>query len=109
MEVKNKAVGTKGFKLFIEINGKELARAYLYVLKNNLHRQPFGLMEDVFVAEECRGKGIGSELVKQVIVKAISMDCYKLICTSRHSKPKVHELYLKLGFKDHGREFRLDF
>lgn len=35
--------------------------------------------------------------------------CYKLIATSRTSRPKVHELYHRLGFTQHGVEFRIDF
>jgi len=66
-------------------------------------------MEDVFVEEVLRGQGVGSELVKKVIEEAKQRDCYKLICTSRYEKPKVHELYINLGFKDHGKEFRMDF
>jgi hypothetical protein len=34
--------------------------------------------------------------------------CYMLIATSRHSRPKVHDLYRRLGFEDHGIEFRMD-
>jgi len=35
--------------------------------------------------------------------------CYKLIATSRTSRPKVHELYQRLGFENHGVEFRMNF
>ena len=35
--------------------------------------------------------------------------CYKLIATSRTSRPKVHELYQRLGFESHGVEFRMNF
>jgi GNAT superfamily N-acetyltransferase len=60
------------------------------------------------VDETYRGKGVGSELVKQVIELAKKANCYKLIATSRTSRPKVHELYQRLGFTQHGVEFRVD-
>ena len=88
---------------------KELGRASLYIMHNDLHKEPFGFMEDVYIAEEMRGQGLGTSLVKQVIKKAKEMGCYKLIATSRYSRPKVHDLYIKLGFLDHGKEFRIDF
>lgn len=66
-------------------------------------------MEDVFVAESERGSGLGTQLVNEVIATARDKACYKLIATSRNSRPKVHELYRRLGFSDHGREFRIDF
>ena len=88
--------------------GKELGRAFLYVMHNDLHGQPFGFMEDVYVSEEMRGQGLGTSLVEQVIKTAKEMGCYKLIATSRYSRPKVHKLYIELGFIDHGKEFRID-
>ncbi|HLC89223.1 MAG TPA: GNAT family N-acetyltransferase [Candidatus Nanoarchaeia archaeon] len=108
LQVKQKKVNAAGIKFFLVKEGKEIGRAYLYLIHNDLHREPFGLMEDVFVEEEYRGQGLGTKLTKAVIQEA-KKHCYKLICTSRHSKPKVHELYQKLGFKNHGLEFRMDF
>ena len=48
-------------------------------------------------------------LVKCVVAEAKRRRCYKLIATSRHARNRVHALYNRLGFKDHGREFRIDF
>lgn len=101
----NKSYATK---FTAEEDGKILGRAYLYVVFNDLHKEPFGFMEDVFVEEESRGKGIGTKLVNEVIAEAKKENCYKIICTSRYEKPEVHLLYKKLGFKDYGKEFRID-
>jgi len=109
MEVKQEKMNIVGLKFYIEDEGIEVARTYLYILKNDLHEEPFGFMEDVFVEEEFRERGHGSELVRTVVAEAKEIGCYKLICTSRHSKPEVHEMYKKLGFKDQGLEFRIDF
>lgn len=95
-------------KFTAEENGKILGRAYLYILYNDLHKEPFGFMEDVFVEEESRGRGIGTKLINGIIAEAKKENCYKLICTSRYENVKVHALYDKLGFKDHGKEFRID-
>ncbi len=89
-------------------NGKEVARAYLYILKNDLHKEPFGLLEDVFVDESQRGTGIGSTMIAAIIAEAKSRGCYKLIGTSRESRTEVHNFYTKLGLKKYGVEFRLD-
>jgi len=109
MEIKEKNISVRGIKFFIEKEGKEIARAFLYLLKNELHPEPFGFLEDVFVEEKFRGQGIGTQLVRKVIEVAEKRGCYKLIATSRHSRPKVHLLYKRLGFKDYGLEFRIDF
>lgn len=106
VEVKAKCYG---IKISMQNNGKEVGRAFLFLMYNGLHEQPFGLMEDVYVAKKMRGKGLGTELVKRVIEMAKAKGCYKLIATSRYSRTKVHDLYTKLGFHDQGKEFRIDF
>jgi GNAT superfamily N-acetyltransferase len=78
-------------------------------MTNGLHERPFGLLEDVFVEPDHRGGEIGTALVKRVIAEAKRRRCYKLIATSRHARDRVHALYARLGFTDHGKEFRMDF
>lgn len=104
-----KEISATGVKLFVEKDGKEVARAYLYLMTNDLHERPFGFMEDVMVDESLRGQGMGSEIVNALVAEAKKRNCYKIIATSRYSRPKVHELYQHLGWQDHGKEFRIDF
>ncbi|NJK46876.1 GNAT family N-acetyltransferase [Candidatus Gracilibacteria bacterium] len=109
MELQKKSVVATGIRLSVNKNDVEIARAYLYIMHNDLHDCPFGLLEDVFVEDNYRGQGIGSELLKEVLEVARKQNCYKLIATSRTSRQKVHELYKRLGFKEYGIEFRIDF
>lgn len=104
-----RGVTSYGFRFSVERDDREVGRAYLYIMTNDLHSEPFGLMEDVWVSPDYRGRRIGSELVKAVVAQAREQQCYKLIATSRHCRPKVHVLYKKLKFTDHGVEFRMDF
>ncbi len=96
-------------KITAQENKEILGRAYLYIMFNDLHKEPFGFLEDVFVKEKNRGKGIGTKLVETAIKEAKKQNCYKIICTSRYSSTKVHDLYAKFGFKNYGKEFRIDF
>jgi len=109
MKVERQERTAKGIRFSILGNGRELARAYLYVMTNDLHDAPFGLLEDVYVDESQRGNGLGTALVKEIVSAARDAGCYKLIATSRTSRPKVHELYERLGFEKHGVEFRMNF
>ena len=109
MDVDSKKIAAEGIRFSARADGAEVARAYLYLMHNDLHQEPFGLMEDVFVDESQRGGGVGAQLVNEIIAAAKENGCYKLIATSRDSRPKVHELYRRLGFSDHGREFRINF
>ncbi|RME54437.1 GNAT family N-acetyltransferase [Candidatus Woesearchaeota archaeon] len=108
MGIKQKQVQPLGTKYYIEDNNVEVARVYLYILNNDLHNQPFALLEDLYVEPSYRKKGYGGRLVKKVIDEARKMNCYKLICTSRHRNVNVHRLYKKLGFYEQGLEFRID-
>jgi GNAT superfamily N-acetyltransferase len=107
-EIKTQTVEARGIKFSLLENEQEVARAYLYIMHNELHQEPFGLLEDVYVDERYRGSGWGTKLVQQVIIVAKEQNCYKLIATSRKSRPKVHQLYEKLGFESRGFEFRID-
>ena len=108
MKVDRQTRPAQGLRFSVSGPGGEIARAYLYVMTNDLHAEPFGLLEDVFVDESQRGSGLGTALVREVIAAAREAGCYKLIATSRAARPKVHELYERLGFENYGVEFRMN-
>ena len=109
MDIQSKPAECEGVRFSIVEEGIEVAHAYLYLMTNDLHQRPFGLLEDVFVDEEYRGKGYGTRLVREVMAVAREKSCYKLLATSRRERPKVHEMYVRLGFEDYGKEFRMNF
>ena len=110
MEIHTKNIVGKGIRFSLrDEQGKERARAFLYILHNDLHKEPFGFLEDVFVDASCRGKGYGTRILQEVFRVAQEQGCYKLIGTSRYGRPRVHRLYQRLGFQDYGKEFRKDF
>ena len=96
-------------KITAEENGEKAGRAFLYIIYNDLHDKPYGLLEDVFVEEKFRGRGLGSELLHQIINEAKERECYKLVADSRYEREEVHAWYEKEGFKKYGFEFRFDF
>ena len=108
MEIITEEHQSKYIKLSITKDNKEIARAHLFLIKNSLHQKPYGLFEDLFVEPEFRGKGLGRQLIEKIIEEAKKQGCYKLLATSRYSREKVHELYLKIGFQDYGKEFRMN-
>ena len=101
----------KGFRFSLSKEGKEITHAYLYIFSNDLHDVPFGLLEDVHVEEACRGAGLGRELLREIIARAQAEKCYKLVATSRNdgTRQSVHDWYVRLGFRNYGTEFRVDF
>ena len=107
MRINKKIIPIQGIKLFIKKDGEEIARAFLYILKNDIRGKKFGYLEDVFVDENFRDQGIGTKLLKKVIIEAKKNNCYKIVATSRKGKKKVHAFYEKMGFKNFGIEFKM--
>ena len=101
----------RGIRFSIKRDGKEVGRARLYILHNDLHAEPFGLLEDVFVDDQYRRQKIAEELVLVIIERARNEGCYKLIATSRDdvSKEAIHAWYQRLGFLKYGIELRINF
>ena len=108
MEIITEVRASECIRITVQEREKEIARAYLYILKNDLHNEPIGYMEDVFVDVAYRSLGVGTKLLKNLIFEAKNRGCYKLVGTSRIEREKVHALYIRLGFVEHGKEFRMD-
>jgi GNAT superfamily N-acetyltransferase len=96
-----------GRKFFV-LNGKiQVGWIYFYPLVNS-HPTSVGYVEDLFVDENFRNRGIGTTLACSVLEFAKQTGCYKSIATSRHENIRVHSFWRKLGYRDYGKEFRLD-
>ena len=108
MEIQQQEINGTGIRLALHDNGKEIARVRLYFIENDLRSQPYALVEDLFVDEAYRGQGLGRMMMEQAIAEARKAGCYKILATSRHSREQVHEFYLKLGFQEWGKEFRME-
>jgi len=99
---------TYSIQFSFERDGKEVGWAFLVIVQTPRHDEPHGIIENVYVEQEYRGQGIGSVLTKAAIQEAKDLGCYKLLCQSRYGKEDVHEMYMRYGFKDHGKNFRMD-
>lgn len=109
MEIKKEIKrDTFAVKIILEEGGKVLGWAYLYVIFQDRHKEPYGLMENVYVEPEYRNRGLGAKLVELLIEEAKKHNCYKLIGTSKKIKPDVHAFYKRHGFEEMGLEFRMD-
>jgi len=108
--------GCPRYRFSKRIEGKEAGRASLIIITNELeeHRnadgsqQPYALLEDVFVHDEYRGKGLAVELIKACITQAKKIGCYKLIAVVNDAEPHLHRLYWEQGLIPNNKEYRLD-
>ncbi len=95
-------------KLTAVENSQVIAWGYLYVIYNDRHPEPYGMIENVYVEQEYRGQKLGTKILNDAIQEAKDRGCYKIIMQSRHGKDDVHKFYEKMGFKNHGLNFRMD-
>lgn len=107
-KISNDTRKSKSFRFSLKIDGKEIGRASLVLVHNDLHEQPYGLLEDVWVDDKFRNKGMLTKLMRKVIRKAKKENCYKIIATSHKGRKNVHSIYKHFGFTSHGYEFRMD-
>jgi len=107
-DYQQEAIPGCGVRFKVMVDGREIGHSYLYLLRNDLHLVPFGLVEDVFIEADFRGQGLGKFLLNRIIEEAKVRHCYKLILTCRHSNKHLHNFYEQSGFTNHGFEFRMD-
>lgn len=88
--------------------GDEMARGSIVLMRNKLHRRPYAYVEDVFTQPEYRGQGLFHDVMRALIDEAKARKCYKIVAGSRSSRTNVHVLYRGLGFREHGKEFRME-
>ena len=60
--------------------------------------QPFAVIENVVVAPECRGKGIGSALFARLESIALQRNCSKVMLLSSAARSEAHVFFQKLGY-----------
>lgn len=108
MDILRQYIQSKGIK-FIAFDGEnEIGHVYLYLIYNDLHSEPAGYLENMFVDEVYRGSKVGSALLDAVLVEARRLRCYKIVSTSRESRQHVHEWYERTGFEKYGFAFRMN-
>lgn len=63
------------------------------------------IVEDVVVAPEQRGRGIGKWMMRDALERCRLRGCYKLVLSSHLQRAQAHRFYEGLGFSKHGFSF----
>ena len=94
-------------KIFVAIlEDKVVASTTLIIEQKFIHDGGLvGHIEDVAVSKEYQGKGIGKELIIQVLDYAKKNNCYKTILDCSDD---VKSFYERIGFKRHSNCMRFD-
>ncbi len=67
------------------------------------------VIDDVVVKKDCRGKGVGTMLMKALDEFAIKRDCMYSLLVSSDFRIPAHKFYEKLGFDGTVRGFRKNY
>jgi GNAT superfamily N-acetyltransferase len=63
------------------------------------------VIEDVVVAPEMQGKGIGVRMMRFAMDRCAQRRCYKVALSSHLRREQAHRFYERLGFAKHGYSF----
>jgi GNAT superfamily N-acetyltransferase len=61
--------------------------------------QPFAVVENLVVDQECRGNGIGQALLREVERFCLSRNCSKMMLLSSASRVGAHRFFEQAGFR----------
>ncbi len=97
-----------GAVLVAEVHGEVVGVCQLIVFR---HLQSRGGLcaeiESVHVHPDCRGRGVGSTLLRAAISRARDLGCYRVQLTSNLQRPDAHRFYERLGFTPSHLGFKL--
>jgi GNAT superfamily N-acetyltransferase len=100
---------TRQHLLVAEQDGVVIGTLNLTVIPNLGHGgQPWAAIDNVVVAPNHRGQGIGEAMLAEAGKIASEDRCYKIILSSNLARERAHEFYRKLGWKQSHIGFSLE-
>jgi GNAT superfamily N-acetyltransferase len=98
------------YRLFVATEGSVVVGSYALLVMHNLAHggTPSAVVEDVVVASDQQGRGIGRQLMSHAKEQARAAACYKLALSSNRQRHAAHAFYESLGFDQHGLSFVIE-
>lgn len=106
-DVFNKIKSNPNHLVFVVILDDKVAGSTTLLIEPKFIHQGgnVGHIEDVVIAKEVQGSGIGEKLINFILDYAKKNDCYKTILDCSDD---VKPFYEKIGFKKHSNSMRFD-
>jgi GNAT superfamily N-acetyltransferase len=98
------------YTLYVAEEGADVVGTFALLVMDNLGHlgAPSAIVEDVLVAPDRHGNGIGQTMMRFAAETAKAKGCCKLMLSSGDKRIRAHAFYEQLGFDRHGVSFRLD-
>ena len=98
------------YVLYVAEQGGEVVGSFALLVMHNLAHlgAPSGIVEEVVVAPDLHGHGIGTAMMQFAMGLCRDKGCYKLVLSSNAKREGAHAFYDALGFVRHGVSFRCD-
>ena len=86
--------------LLMKEDDKYVGMATVFVNFSTFNVRPYLYIHDVVILDECRGKGYGKALIRELIEISKKRDYCKLTLEVREDNPAAQKVYRSLGFED---------
>jgi GNAT superfamily N-acetyltransferase len=98
------------YTLYVAESCGEVFGTFALLIMDNLGHlgAPSGIIEDVAVAPDQQGSGIGGAMMQYALDLCSKKGCYKAMLSSNAKRERAHAFYESLGFDRHGYSFRAD-
>jgi GNAT superfamily N-acetyltransferase len=95
------------YRVYVAKSGKSIVGTFALLIIDNLAHMgaPSGVVEDVVVHRDWRGKGVGKQMMQFAMNRCRERGCYKLALSSNLKREAAHRFYDGLGFQRHGYSF----
>jgi len=94
--------------LVAEIEGVVVGFINFTTRKTILHRGLSGLIDELIIAKDYRGKGLGKQLLSSAIEKSRQLGCCEVEVSTEKTNIKAREFYRQCGFTERGVLFEID-
>jgi GNAT superfamily N-acetyltransferase len=99
-EVFARVIATPTKQYFCAMDGEHVVGLGAVSFKDNLWQEGvIAYVEELVVDEDCRGRGIGSQLLEHLIALARERGCRRIELDSGFHRPDAHRLYERHGLE----------
>lgn len=97
------------YQVHVAVRDGKIVGTFALLIMDNLGHlgAPSAVIEDVAVAPEFQGQGVGKEMMQYAFRICREKGCYKAVLSSNMKRERAHVFYESLGFERHGYSYKI--